>query len=127
MQVSRRGRVRIPPLAYWANQSVRIDHKAGRAFAIDLGFPDQLNAGTTVLTASGPVPKQVCVLPTGVQITSLSSFPWRGWFRYGHFSTGLSFSVPSMHGFPSGCCHIGQPRSRRVPSRSGERGYVERV
>eukprot|EP00884_Botryococcus_braunii_P021119 jgi/Botrbrau1/7691/Bobra.0159s0129.1 len=43
-QLSRSGRVRVPPLAYWANQSIRIDHKAGRAFAIDTGFPDQLAA-----------------------------------------------------------------------------------
>ena len=43
-QVTRRGRIRVPPLAFWANQSLRQDSKHG-AYAIDSGFPDQLAGG----------------------------------------------------------------------------------
>jgi len=38
------GRVRVAPLAYWANQSLRRDPLNGGAFAVHAGFPDQLAA-----------------------------------------------------------------------------------
>jgi hypothetical protein len=51
--------VRVKPLAYWANQSICIDHKAGRAYAIDPGFPDQLTASAAGITLPGALPKLV--------------------------------------------------------------------
>ena len=43
MQVSRlSGRVRAPPLAFWANQVFKRDPKTGHIIAIDPGFTNQL-------------------------------------------------------------------------------------
>ena len=46
-QVSRTGRVRVPPIAFWANQSLKRDPRTGGIYAIDPGFVDQITLSTS--------------------------------------------------------------------------------
>lgn len=56
--MTRSGRARVPPLAFWSNQRTKKD-AAGNAYAIDQGFPDQLsNFQTAKLPAATAKPAQ---------------------------------------------------------------------
>lgn len=47
-------RVRVQPLAYWANQSLRRDQLNGDVFSIHAGFPDQLARAATEPRRAAP-------------------------------------------------------------------------
>jgi CRISPR/Cas system Type II protein with McrA/HNH and RuvC-like nuclease domain len=53
VQVSRSGRIRVPPLAFWANQRLCRD-----AYAIDNGFSDQIAQACQSFTQQSPVSKE---------------------------------------------------------------------
>ena len=76
-QVSRTGRVRAPPVAFWANQSLRVDPKSG-TLHIHNEFEDQLVfVGQSSKTAQRPAAahREPSVIKRSVFVTPGSELP----------------------------------------------------
>lgn len=66
MQVSRTGRIRGPPVAFWANQIFRVDKKTGVA-EVQNPFEDQLQFGKVPVKAEPGTRSDIPSFPSIVQ------------------------------------------------------------